>query len=320
MLCPNCFNENGPSDSCSQCGYDANWDQRSLMYLPVRTVLDGKYIVGRGLGSPGGFSITYLAFHIHLQKKVAIKEFFPREYVSRDGLAAVVHDENCQIKFQEGLHKFIIEAQTLARLDHNNIVKVLDVFEENNSAYLVMDFYEGQTLTEFMQERQQPLSEQELLAIFLPLLDGLSTLHDQGLLHRDIKPDNIYLTQDNRAILLDFGAAREVMSGGQSRSIIFTPGFAPYEQYNSKAVQGPWTDIYACAMTMYYLLTLKTLPDIIERMSGTTLEPLQQAAPQIGASVAKAIMQGLSIQAADRPQSVAEFLQLLKGEADNKTV
>ena len=187
---------------------------------------------------------------------MAIKEYLPREMVARstDGLSLGAHSQEDTEAFHNGLEQFLCEARMLAKFDHANIVRVLDFFEDNNTAYLVMHYYQGVNLTEYMITKGGHLSEQAVIDIMMPILDGLREVHYHGILHRDIKPQNIYLTESGRAILLDFGNARQAMDeGNKSLSVIMTPGFAPTEQYSRKGCQGPWTDIYGCAATMYYM-------------------------------------------------------------------
>ncbi|MCU0933970.1 MAG: serine/threonine protein kinase, partial [Thiobacillaceae bacterium] len=238
MLCPGCFQEKPDVATCPHCGYDESL-KRSPLVLPHHTPLNqGRYSVGRLLGKPGGFGITYLAWDERLLTRVAIKEYLPRELSGRDTdhQTVVAHSGEDAETFAFGLERFLEEARTLARLDHPNIVRVRDFFEEHGTAYLVMDYYDGLTLAEYLS--RQPggkIGEDQAIGILMPILDGLREVHAKGFLHRDIKPQNIYLTTGNRPILLDFGAARQAMGAhSRSLSVVLSEGYAPIEQYQRK--------------------------------------------------------------------------------------
>lgn len=217
----------------------------------------------------GGFGITYLARDRLLEKLVAIKEYLPQEFAMREGCSTVVVKSNREQDkklYQWGLKRFVAEARNLARFNHPNIVRVLRFIEANNSAYLVMDYERGQSLQDYLDNHGYGLEEPDLRAIFLPVLEGLRAVHENGLLHRDIKPHNIYLRADSSPMLIDFGSAR-VALGEKSRSlvVVFTPGFAPYEQYFSRGNQGPWTDVYGIGASLYYCMSGQVVPDANER-------------------------------------------------------
>ena len=210
------------------------------------------YRVEKILGQ-GGFGITYLAHDKNLDQDVAVKEYLPVELSVRDQDSSVhpvsgKHGE----QYKWGLERFISEARTLAKFNHDHVVRVLSVFEENNTAYMVMQYEEGESLQEVLQ-RRKTMEEDELRGILMPLLDGLEKVHEQGFIHRDIKPANIFIRTDGSAVLLDFGSARQAL-GGQTRTLtsVVSPGYAPFEQYFSKSdKQGPWTDIYGVGATLY---------------------------------------------------------------------
>ena len=209
----------------------------------------------------------------------------------------------------------MLEARTLARFDHPNVVRTRSFFEQNGTAYLVMDYLQGVNLTEYLASKGGRLTEQQAAEIMLPILDGLQEVHAKGFLHRDIKPQNIYITTIGRPILLDFGAARQAM-GERSRSlsVVLTQGFAPYEQYHRRGEQGPWTDIYAVSATYYYLLSGQAPPDAAERVAIDELKPIDAVVPGISANLSAAIMQGLSLEAGLRPQDVFMFRDMLAGK------
>lgn len=310
-LCFGCFQSARHSTACPVCGFDERIS-RSNIALPPQTVLAGQFLVGKILGSPGGFGITYLGFDLKNSLRVAIKEFLPRECAARGSdhctVFPVATDNRDNLDF--GLSRFIEEAKILFELDHPNIVKVRRFFEENNTAYIVMDYYEGVALDEHIARLGHPLDEAQTLQIILPLLDGLKHVHAKGLVHRDIKPANIYLTNNLHPILLDFGAARFSL-GERTRSLTLclTPGFAPFEQHQARSRQGPWTDIYAIASTMYFMLTKQVPPAGVDRALQDKLVPLHTLAPSVSPAVCLAISHGMEVKAESRPQTINDFRQ-----------
>ena len=219
--------------------------------LPEGTRI-GDFEFHRVLGH-GGFGITYLGWNLALDIPVAIKEYLPADLATRESDRGVVpQSSQATADFQWGLDRFIDEARILARFQHPNIVRVHHFFQANSTAYIVMEYAEGETLSEVL-NRKGVLTEAELKAILHPILDGLEVVHRADFLHRDIKPGNIIIrAEDNSPVLLDFGAARMAI-GAKSRSVtsVVTPGYAPREQYSSRGNQGPWTDIYALGAVAY---------------------------------------------------------------------
>ena len=310
-LCPGCFEPAG-GEPCPHCGYRQDARQSSLL-LPRGALLRQEYLIGNILGSPGGFGITYLGYHRKLDRKVAVKEFLPRSIAGRglDGRSVEAADAAV---FSAGLEQFLREARLLAKFSHANIVRIIDFFEENATAYLVMEYYSGVTLVEHIDRSGGRLSEQAALALLLPVFDGLREVHGHGILHRDIKPQNIYITDEGRPILLDFGAARQTVEAlSQGFSLLVTPGFAPVEQYDRQGRQGPWTDVYGCAATLYYMLTGFAPPDALSRMSNDSFHPeyeLQQHSP----GLLQALVKGLAVLPEDRLPSIAALQACLTGE------
>lgn len=312
ILCPGCFKDKGGLTICPHCGYDESL-KRGPLPLPHRTVLNGQYLIGKILGKPGGFGITYLAWDIRLEVLVAIKEYLPRDLAGRDTgyLTIAAHSAEDADSFRYGLEQFLQEARTLARFDHAHVVRIRNVFEENGTAYLVMDYYHGITLAEYLKQNGK-LSEQTALDLLMPILDGLREVHDKGFLHRDVKPQNIYLTQQGRPILLDFGAARNAM-GERSRSlsVVLTPGYAPFEQYQRKGEQGPWTDIYACAAVLYEMVTGTVPPEATERMETDTILPPNKVVSTLSSRLNSALLKGLSVSIKERYSTMREFQNAL---------
>ena len=297
-----------------------NLAQPSLVLAPKTALHNGRYVIEQVLGKPGGFGITYLARDVTLENEVAIKEYLPRDLAGRgtDGMSVVPHTSGDAQLFDFGKQEFLQETRTVANFNHANIVRVRDFFEAHGTAYMVMDYYHGQTLGEYL-ARKGSLSEATAVRLMLPLLDALHVVHQAGILHRDIKPANIYLAQTHsggaRPILLDFGAAR-VAVGERSRSlsVILTEGFAPFEQYFRRGKQGPWTDVYACAATLYFAVTGQKPPDGAERASADTLVPPDRVVAGISASFSQALMDALAVRPEQRTGSAHAFQARLMGE------
>jgi hypothetical protein len=315
-LCPGCFQESRTDGACRRCGYQHDSGAFPSALQPG-TVLT-KYTLGRVLGKPGGFGITYLAYDGVLQRRVAIKELMPRELVARrpDGASVHVHTRDDGETFKYTLASFLKEARLLAQLTHSNVVRVLDYFEANGTAYFAMEYYEGRTLAAYTMRAGGRLSGAEAVTLMLPLLDALDHIHSlpEPILHRDIKPANIYLTGRQTPILLDFGAARVAM-GQQSRSLsaILTPGFAPYEQYSTRGKQGPWSDVYGCAATLYHLVTGVVPREASDRLEDPRLESPRSLNPDLTPQLSEAILNGLGFRPEDRPQSARLFAHLISG-------
>ncbi|WP_251979623.1 TonB family protein [Salinibacter ruber] len=316
-LCPGCFEREAPpsGDACPQCGYSAGQD-RSPLALPVHTELKGRHRVGSVLGEPGGFGVTYLAFDERLEIRVAIKEYVPRELAGRgsDGVSVVPYSGTDEEQFEYGLDRFLGEAKALAQFDHANIVSVRDFFEDHGTAYLVMDYYEGKTLKQYLSEQPDgQMDPENATEIMLRVLDGLKEVHSEGYLHRDIKPANIYLTKEGRPILIDFGAARLAL-GEKSRSlsVVMTEGYAPYEQYRRHGDQGPWTDVYGCGATLYKMVTGQTPPPAADRAVEDRIELPHEVNPAVSDDLSAAIMEALAVRGEERLQSGEAFHQRLK--------
>ena len=312
-ICINCF-EQLEQYPCRHCGHQPD-SRRSSLLLPQGTLLREQYMVGKLLGNPGGFGITYLGYHQKLDCKLAIKEFLPRELAGRslDGHTVELHSEKDEPVFQAGLQQFLREARLLAKFDHPNIVRVIDFFEENSTAYLVMEYYSGVTLVNYVEQHGGRLDEHAALDILLPIFEGLQEVHARGVLHRDIKPQNIYITDKGRPILLDFGAARHtVESMTQGYTMLVSPGFAPIEQYDRQGKQGPWTDVYGCAATLYYMLSGNLPPDSVSRLANDSFRP--SAEVEASSEVRRALELGLALQPQNRLQSVADFRRYLIDE------
>lgn len=275
--------------------------------------------IERVLGS-GGFGVTYLATDTSLNVQVAIKEYFPRgAWRDQNTRTICCYAGEAEQTYQFGLQRFYKEGQILAQFNHPNIVRVRRLLTANGTAYLVMDYENGETLDSYLQRLGRPLNYQESEAIFNPLLDGLRAIHDRNLLHLDIKPSNIFLRSDSTPLLIDFGGARHQL-GQVSRLVSFlvaSDGYAPNEQYSGSQLQ-PSTDIYAVGAAIYYSITLRTPADAPIRanaMIDDRADPLASASHLAGKGFPSAFLQAvdsaLSMRIANRPQSVKEFQQRL---------
>ena len=282
------------------------------MYLLPGTLLNGLYEIETVLGH-GGFCITYAAYDKIVGGRVAIKEYLPRHLATRsEGKTRVsVFRGEARQHYEYGLKKFKEEVQALRQFDrHPNVVSVRDYFEGNGTAYMVMEYAEGVTLKEYLENKGGRLSFEEARDIMMPVMDALREVHQAGLLHRDISPDNIYITVAAQVKVIDFGAAR-YYAGEQSKSlsVVLKSGYAPEEQYRSSGKQGAWIDVYAVGATFYKLLTGQTPPDALDSMAADTLEPPSRLGVNISPKAERALIQALEVQAGQRFQTMGEFQQ-----------
>jgi serine/threonine protein kinase len=285
---------------------------------PGHRVLE--YRIEKTLGG-GGFGITYLAHDINLDLPVALKEYFPNDLAVRGaGHAVSMRVGDSQEQYTWGLERFLDEARALATFRHPNIVRVLRYFKENGTAYIVMEYESGDPLKRWL-ARQTSFDQKGLLKVIYPLLDGLESVHKTGFLHRDIKPDNIYIRADGTPVLLDFGAARRVTANTDLTNVV-SPGFAPFEQYHSRGNQGPWTDIYSLGAVMYWMTTGSKPMESASRVKEDTMRAAVDSANVLGYGemLLRAIDWAMAPDEAKRPQSVAEFRKALTGSEDNTTV
>ena len=291
--CPDCFADT-PLFPCRECGHVPQ--ERSALALPLLTPLPGpgqvRYHLGRVLGQPGGFGITYLAWDEKHQMRVAIKEYCPRQVVGRsttDRCTLTPHSPEDGEAFQKGLKAFLREARLLADCPHPHIVRLRDFFKANGTAYLVMNYYPGHTLAEEVQRRGR-LPWPEAVGWLCPILAALHAMHQHGLLHRDVKPANIYRTEAGMPLLLDFGAARQVVGEcTHTLTVVLTPGYAAPEQYSSHGHLSAATDVYGLAATLYYSLTGQAPPDAMDRSLHDELRPLRRVRPPLDPTAPRAL-------------------------------
>src|SRR6188768_1333653 len=295
----------------------ANEPRRALSPKPAAATLAlpagfrlHEYRIDRVLGQ-GGFGIAYAATDVNLAAKVVIKEYLPEDFAFRALDNTVqARDDMDQEFYQSGLDSFLVEARTLATFRHRHIVRVARFFEANKTAYMVLEYERGESLKSWRKKRGDNIDEKQVVALLAPLLDGLEVVHNSGYLHRDIKPDNIYVRdEDGSLVLLDFGAARQTAIEKSELGTVVTPGYGPIEQYAGGGRQGPWTDIYAMGATLFWLVTGKKPYDAPARLE--TPDPLPSAEMlckgKYSPEFLRAIDWALKMHPSDRPQEVESF-------------
>lgn len=306
--CPFCQHiEDSNSDNCN---------------LSPRSILKGRYTIGICLGS-GGFGITYVAWDSLLERKVAIKEYLPSEIATRVlGTARITaHSETASEKFKRGMDSFLAESQKLMKfVGEEGIVSVYDCFKENGTAYIVMEYLDGETLQDKI-EKSKKLKYDEVLPIIISVLKALDIVHCDGIIHRDIAPDNIFICNDSRVVLIDFGAARYVTTEhSRSLATILKLGYAPPEQYSTNGNQGAWTDVYATAATLYHAVTGRIPQQSFDREDGDVLKDITTYARGIPANSAIAISNALNLKVQNRTKTAKEFCDALEGTAKVKKI
>jgi len=282
--------------------------------LPVGTRI-AEFEIRQVIGE-GGFGIVYLAFDHSLQRTVAIKEYMPSALAARSTDHTVcVRSKRHSEAFEAGLRSFINEARLLAQFDHPALVKVYRFWEQHGTAYMVMRYYEGRTLKSVLRDNPELVNEAWLKRLLKPILSALDKLYAASILHRDVSPENIMIQPDGKPVLLDFGAARQIVQDmAQSLTVILKPGFAPVEQYadDESMRQGPWTDIYSLSAVMYAAITGKAPPAAVARMLNDPIEPLAITGREgYSTQFLEAIDRGMAVRPEIRPQTIAEFAILL---------
>jgi serine/threonine protein kinase len=312
MICPYCSNTNDDNaTTCRVCGASLSGAKYPTA-LPVGTKLQGgKYVIERALGQ-GGFGITYKANNASLGIPVVVKEFHPQG-ASRAGSSMRPPGTLTQQEFSQARASFADEAKVVAQLTLNNpnpfIVRVYDVFTENDTEYYTMEFLDGKPLQSLV-EKNGPLSEAQVLEVARQLGGALQEVHQAGLLHRDVKPDNVMMVARG-AVLIDFGSARAIAAGGR-QSIVVTPGYAPLEQYASEAKRGPFTDVYAMAGTLFFALTGQPPVPATDRVNGTKQPTAREVNPSISKATSDLLERAMRMKIDERPQSAAQFLTELE--------
>lgn len=314
-LCPGCMQHLKDSNTtCPHCGYP----EKHLTVkdsLPVFSILAGKYLLGAPLGK-GGFGITYIAMHLPDEKIVAIKEFFPANLAVRDtdNETVVPADDTKAVYYRTGMKSFSEEGRILYLLsDIEHIVHVTEQIQANNTTYLVMEYVPGISLKKYMKQQQKLFSEQETLTLMQPILSALQAMHQKGILHRDISPENLMLSPDNTLTLIDFGAARTFSrSDDDNLTVILKRGYAPEEQYHSNSRQGPWTDLYAVCAVMYQMLTGILPQEASARAEEDHLTPVSRIEGlSLSPSTCAALEKGLQMDPMERYPDIGALMKVL---------
>ncbi|MCD8082479.1 MAG: serine/threonine protein kinase [Clostridiales bacterium] len=322
MICLNCmktFDE--VYGVCPYCGFVPGSPPKEAYHLYPGVKLRDRYLVGTTVGF-GGFGITYRAWDMVLQKKVAIKEFYPNGIVNRvpGQKEVIVYSGNRANEFQGGKERFLAEARNMARFNtHPNIVNVYEFFEENNTAYIAMEFLEGMSYKDYIKQHGGKVSVDEAVHVAMSVLDALKEIHKVGIIHRDVSPDNIFLVPESpgsdhyRVKLIDFGAAR-FSSGEEEKtlSIILKPGYAPPEQYRSRSRQGPWTDIYAVGAVLYRSITGRMPEESVNRVVEDKLAPPSAYVPDLPEYLDNSIMRAMALNQELRFRNVDQFKEAIQ--------
>ena len=290
-------------------------DERFPLALKEGTVLAGQYIIERVLGQ-GGFGITYVAKDHKSNSQVAIKEFFPDTMATRDGTTVMSFTGERAESYEYGKNCFLQEAQTLAQfIENDGIVRIYTYFEENNTAYFVMEYVEGESFEEYIKQSGGRIAYEEAVRILLPVMEALACVHEKGIVHRDVTPDNIFICNDGKVKLLDFGAARySIGDKSKSLDVVLKHGFAPKEQYTRHGKQGAFTDVYSLGATFYYAITGKKLPDSIDRLEEDDMIPPSNLGVNIPEDKEEVLFKAISVQPQDRFQSMGDFIGALNGK------
>ena len=317
-ICPYCMHILSEETSCPGCGKKPGAYRPSSHHFPPGTRLHDRYLLGRVLGE-GGFGITYLGLDTELERRVAVKEYFPTAFVKRETsltLAVTCYTGAGQSYYEKGREQFLKEARTMAKLENiPEIVRVLDFFQANNTAYIVMEFLEGETLKD-RTARLGRIPSGELLELLRPVMGAMETMHQAGIIHRDISPDNLMCLPDGRVKLMDFGCAKDI-GGGRTMTVTLKQGFAPLEQYTGHG-QGPWSDLYSLCATIYYCLTGRVPPAALEWDKDQDREldpllPLNQLGVNLTSRQEWALIKGMALRTRDRWQTIGDLYGALYG-------
>lgn len=324
-ICLGCMQEINTDDiKCPHCGFDPNAYKVNPRCLRLGTKLAGKYIIGKVIGE-GGFGITYIGWDEKLELPIAIKEFFPPKIASRDTTTGnntiYMFDHADEKSFEEGMRRSVKEARSMSKLEaYEGIVSIRDFFNENKTAYIIMEYVDGETLKEYLKENGK-MEPEDVLKVMKPVMKALEQMHRTGMIHRDISPDNIMIRRDGQVKLIDFGAARVAQEEDEkSLTVMLKRGFSPEEQYRSKGHQGPWTDIYALCATMYYMLTGVIPPESMERVLEDKYVSLKEYDIELDTKIADAIDKGLCVLAKNRYQSMSDLIHDIYGEEEKLVI
>lgn len=315
-ICYSCFNEYGDEfDVCPFCGTIKHTDPSEPVYLKPGTMLANRYLVGYDVNA-GGFGIVYRAWDTKLETIVAIKEFFANRLMTRAaGETQVIVNKKAGQEYEYRKKRFLAEARTMAKFGkHRNIPNVFESFEENGTAYIVMELLTGQALNEYLQENGNAVDHDFAIHIAAEVGKALISMHEMGIIHRDVAPDNIFICEDTRVLLLDLGAAKLADDTDTVIDIILKPGYSPVEQYDNTASMGNWTDIYALGATLYVMLTGIKPDESTNRKINDSLTPPHDIDPDIPENLSNAVLKAMAIDRHMRFKTVEDFLKAINGE------
>ncbi len=313
-LCMGCMNEiEDHLSTCPYCGFNETTLRQESYYLDPGTIIGGKYIVGRVL-SYGGHTVSYMGMDAEMNRKVIVKEYLPSDFSTRsEGEKDVtIYSGDGQEQFEQGLTNFLNEANRIQQLQNaKGIAKVYDCLAENETGYVISEYVEGRTLKEILDSGKR-YSAEEAADFIRQILAGLADVHRMDIVHCDISPETIMVTDSGEIKLTDFGATRYVTTANsKSLSIILKRGYAPEEQYRSKGVRGPWTDVYALGAVMYLMITGEVPQESVERALSDDLKEPSKMGIDIPKNIENALMNALNVYQQDRTQSAEAFLQEL---------
>ncbi len=322
MGCMEIYSDN--TKVCPYCGYAEGTTTENTLHIEPGAILNNRYIVGKVLGY-GGFGVTYIAWDSLLEQKVAIKEFLPSEFATRmlGRMEITIFSGDKEKQFMEGLVKFVEEAKKLAKFNNvPGIIKIFDCIEENNTAYIIMELLEGESLSSRL-EKEKKMSADKAISMLLPVMESLRQVNSQGIIHRDIAPDNIFITKQNEIKLIDFGAARYATTSlSRSLTIIIKPGYSPEEQYRSMGDQGSWTDVYSIGATLYRMITGEVPCDSMERRAyieqhgEDLLKPISKFSNRISKSQENAILNAMNVKIHERTPDMNRLIEELTSVTD----
>lgn len=312
-LCYRCFCEKPIREKpCPKCGYKHTPNTVSPNCLLPGTLLHNRYIVGVALGV-GGFGITYKCLDTKIGGICAIKEYFPANFALRTNATKFVSvaEQNLE-RYNKIMKRFVEEAELVKSLKHRNVITIYDSFFENNTAYYVMEYCDGIDLRRYTNNFSRRLEYDEGMNLLYQIMNGLEYIHSKGILHRDIAPDNIYVTKNNSVKILDFGSARSEMDQfNRELSVIVKVGYAPIEQYGGRGKQGPYTDIYALGATFYHLFTSRIPIESTQRVAEDNLEEFSRLRPDLPDNLKYCIEKSMELTTAKRISNIAEMKSIL---------
>ena len=322
MYCYNCMNEiKAEENYCFHCGKENKADT-TAHHLKPGTILNNKFLIGNSIGE-GGFGITYVGFDKNLSIRIAVKEYFPSGYANRNNSVSNSVSPNSPKQeefFNAGKSKFLNEARSLAKFQNEQgIVQVRDFFEENNTAYIVMEYLDGTNLNDYIKSNGA-LKAEEVFKLMIPIMESLRKIHDIKLIHRDISPDNIMFLKSGKLKLMDFGSARYFSKENNNKSVMVKQGYAPIEQHQPDGNQGPWTDVYGLCATMYKCITGKTPVDSLERYMVDNLKKPSELGINITDPLERVLMYGLAVYHYNRCQNMTELLEITSKALNKQSV